>query len=324
MQGIEKFSKTKEGLYEKSFSFSKSVEKFISYKKAIGIGERTELDYKRLFKNMTAQLKKDELYYDTFRDFIQNFMASKAGKAPATYNVPLGYIISFCNWAVDVEGFLPENPVKALKLKKRRDNGRVRTIQPDDIKKVLSVLNLNTYTGFRDYTIIMVTLDTGIRPSELFHLREENFDTKYNKLKIPVDIAKTDRDRILNLSQQTSELLIKLISVKDSSWDDLIIHTCEGGALNTDRWTKQLARYSVKAGVKMTAYDFRHTFAIMFLKNGGNLFALQDIMGHSDLTMTRRYVKFASEDTEQQHSKASPVKDFLKRNTKVRKLFKGH
>ena len=81
--------------------------------------------------------------------------------------------------------------------------------------------------------------------------------------------------------------------------------------MTIDRWEKRLKEYSKKIGCNITPYDLRHTFAIMFLQNKGNVFALQHELGHTDLTMTKRYVKLAQSNLKEQHSIASPIQSFL-------------
>ena len=65
--------------------------------------------------------------------------------------------------------------------------------------------------------------------------------------------------------------------------------------------------YSEICGVKITPYQLRHSFATLFLKNGGDVFTLQHLMGHADLRMTRRYAELDEAFVEQQHKSFSPV-----------------
>lgn len=60
-------------------------------------------------------------------------------------------------------------------------------------------------------------------------------------------------------------------------------------------------------GVRCSPHTLRHTFAINFLREGGNLFALQALMGHADLAILRRYVALAEADLAQAHRAASPA-----------------
>ena len=66
-------------------------------------------------------------------------------------------------------------------------------------------------------------------------------------------------------------------------------------------------------GVRCSPRTFRHTFAIEFLRAGGNVFTLQQILGHTHLAMTQRYVAVAEADVVNQHRRFSPV-ERLKRD----------
>lgn len=61
----------------------------------------------------------------------------------------------------------------------------------------------------------------------------------------------------------------------------------------------------------MSPHRCRHTFAVAFLRNGGNLFALQKILGHRDLAMVRRYAELSDADVAAEHRVASPVDGLL-------------
>jgi len=75
-----------------------------------------------------------------------------------------------------------------------------------------------------------------------------------------------------------------------------------------------------KLGLNVTPYSLRHQFALYFLRNGGNVFALQKIMGHTKLEMTRNYIAVVESDIVGNHEKASPVSNLLKESNRVRKI----
>jgi integrase len=164
----------------------------------------------------------------------------------------------------------------------------------------------------------LLTLDTGIRPNEAFNLTIEDFI--YPNIKVRAEVAKNRKERILPLSPATAEVLKRLIGYKDKYWPDYILLTSEGNQMNIFRWNKILSQASKRIGCKISPYMLRHSFAIMYLRNGGNLIALQQEMGHTDIKMTRRYLNLTEVDIQQQHTKASPLNNIIRRSTRVRKL----
>lgn len=63
----------------------------------------------------------------------------------------------------------------------------------------------------------------------------------------------------------------------------------------------------MRLGRRVRGYDLRHVFALAFLRRGGNASALQRIMGHRTMDMTRRYVNLVQGDIREMHDKASPL-----------------
>jgi site-specific recombinase XerD len=73
------------------------------------------------------------------------------------------------------------------------------------------------------------------------------------------------------------------------------------------RIVSEAGRSARITGVRCSPHTLRHTFAVNFLRGGGNLFELQQIMGHEDVTVLRRYVELAESDLADAHRAASPA-----------------
>jgi len=80
--------------------------------------------------------------------------------------------------------------------------------------------------------------------------------------------------------------------------------------LTPNRIQSIIERYALKAkiqGVRASPHTFRHTFAISYLRNGGDVFTLQRILGHETLDMVRNYVNLTQYDLQEAHLRCSPV-----------------
>jgi integrase/recombinase XerD len=92
--------------------------------------------------------------------------------------------------------------------------------------------------------------------------------------------------------------------------NDILFLTQDGKPLTKDRLEKIMTRFGRKAGlvgIRCSPHTLRHTAAVSFLRNGGDVFSLQRLLGHSSLEMTRRYCELADADVKRAHLTASPV-----------------
>jgi site-specific recombinase XerD len=237
---------------------------------------------------------------------------------PAHYNLKLVYLKAFFNWCLQ-EGIISENPL--LQFKKRKDEGRVVNLATDVLSQLIALPDKNTFTGLRDYALLLLTLDTGIRPKEAFYLLPTDINLHALEVYVRAENAKTRISRTLPVMPVSAKVLRELISARHPSWDNSMPVFCtqDGIVLNRYSWRSRMEGYSKRLGVKIRPYDLRHAFALQFLRNGGNALVLQRILGHSDLTMTRRYVALTQDDLKEQHALASPLNVLVPQRQRVRK-----
>jgi len=211
---------------------------------------------------------------------------------------------AFLNWYEDENEFTDwKNPIRKVTIKAPN----LPPLDPADINAIKAILKTckNDFIGIRDKTIYLMLLDTGIRASELLSLDHENV----NPISGVVQIlhGKGGKFRTAYLSKKSRLALRKFISIQGKS-EGALFTSEEGIRLKYGALHTNLRRRCIRANVpNQTAHSFRRLFALTMLRNGVDIFSLQMLMGHADLQVMRRYLKLASSDLWEAHTKASPV-----------------
>ena len=167
------------------------------------------------------------------------------------------------------------------------------------------------HTARRDRAIVLLLLDTGLRASEVCNLRLDDYDQSTGHL--TVRRGKGNKGRTVRVERSTASALWRYLSERPDLEPDapLFANSRTGGKLSRHALGRLLKRLGRRAGVAdVYPHRFRHTFAIEFLRNNGDIYTLQQILGHTSLDMVRRYLKIVQTDLDQKHRTASPVKNW--------------
>jgi len=218
-------------------------------------------------------------------------------------------IKAFWSWLVE-EGYIQENPIARLKLP-RVPYKVIATFAPEQIQALIHSLDRRTPSGFRNYTIILLFLDTGIRLSELTSLKIEDVDFGQSHLLVS---GKGSRERIVPTGIQVRRALWRYIKNyrSDPAYpnEKRLFLSGSGFPLRPRLVQSLISRICKRAGItgiRCSPHTLRHTFAKLYLMEGGDIFSLQKILGHSSLEMVKAYLNLASSDVSQQHRRFSPI-----------------
>ncbi|WP_289143085.1 site-specific integrase, partial [uncultured Brevibacillus sp.] len=238
---------------------------------------------------------------------------AKVGLNPMTINIRVRALKCFLKYAYD-NGYFDENPIAGIRLFKT-DEDEIGAFTEQQVQKLLKASDKRTYAGFRDYTLMTLLLDTGLRISEALSITNEMVDCNARLITLPGKVTKNRKLRQVPLSQETAKLLKQLQQENGhffySDQSVFVFLTAFGDSLTPNIFSRRLKRYAKKgkiAGVRVSPHTFRHTFAKYYILNGGDPFSLQNILGHSTMDMVRKYVQMYSEDVKLQHNKFSPLK----------------
>ncbi|GCE05094.1 tyrosine-type recombinase/integrase [Dictyobacter aurantiacus] len=221
-------------------------------------------------------------------------------------------IKGFFNWCVKEE-LITKNPV--LKLENPKVGKYViKTFSSDQVRMMLEACNTHTMIGFRDYTIILLLLDTGIRVSELCGLTLDRVYLEVMNDAFIKVLGKGRKEREVGVSSDVAQYLWKYIHqhrhAKDDKNQTLFINLFGENLTiyGVEQMLEEVEKRAGITGVRVSPHTFRHTFARMFLENGGEVYKLSLILGHSSVLVTENYLKdFVSREARQGQSKHSPV-----------------
>ena len=226
-----------------------------------------------------------------------------------TINAYLRALQAFWAW-LKREDFIEENPFTRLKIPKAPK--KVIPIFTDEqLRRLFAAIDTTTPVGYRNYTIILTLLDTAIRCSELTSLKLADVNLESRLLKV---WGKGSKERLAPIGAKVQKALWKYLAryrpEPATSRYDQVFLTRDGRPLTKDRVEAIVERYGKKAGitgVRLSPHTFRHTMAVTFLRNGGDVFSLQRILGHSQLEVLRGYVNLAQSDISRVHQRNSPA-----------------
>jgi len=284
---------------------------------------KTRLTYFNRFmhQNKGDGFKLQDLDIEDGRAFIRDLMerehkyqdhpliAKKEGKLAIQYIHGCGRAVrSFSTWANE-EGYLDQNVMRRLKLP-QLPKTLPTPLSKDEIERVLGASLDTTNERLRNFAIMMLFLDTGIRLSELVNLKISRIDFAAGEMLI---FGKGSKERRVPLGSQAKKALLDYISKErpeppNPQDEDRLFLNADGYPVTADAVEKVFQRVKKTANVPhLHPHACRHTFSVRFLMNGGDAFALQKILGHTSLEMTRKYVNLASGDVKEMHRKFSPM-----------------
>ncbi len=309
---------------------------FLQYKTAQGLSPSTLVSYEHILNLWASRAPDRSIDQITPLDLCNHIVWLRteyepkrfSGKiqplAPKSLRNAFIALCAFFSWAS--REFQFDNPMKAVPAPKFEEP----PIEPFGKEQLETLLKMSEFsreartdtrrkfmrrrvTAKRDRAVILFLLDTGLRASELCALMIADVDQKTGRVVVKhgaIGGAKGGKGRIVYLGKATRNALWRYLVERDdlSESDAPLFLGIHGRPLNKTALRLILVDLGKRANItKCHPHRFRHTFAITYLRNGGDLFTLQAQLGHSTLEMVRHYARVAEVDVAQAHRRASPA-----------------
>lgn len=209
---------------------------------------------------------------------------------------------------LEESGDIKESPMTKLKPP-RVPEKLVPVIPDDDLRKLMKAVSGTDFESRRDKAIISLFIDTGMRVSEMAGLDVSDVDGEQRDVKV---VGKGRRPRILRIVSETRTDILRYLQSRSRhpKADEDALWVGKRGRLTDNGIRQMVRRRQEDAGIaRIHPHIFRHTFAHMYLKNGGAEGDLVRITGWKDRQMLDRYgASVAAERAREAHDTFSPRK----------------
>jgi len=213
----------------------------------------------------------------------------------------LSAVYAFLRFWHDKGVVSPELLVRKIRL--RLPEPLPRAIDPDDVKKLLAVLD-----QVRDRAMILLLLRTGMRIGELLNTQLTDVNLAERKIAI-YEAEKNGVGRVVYISEDALCALRAWLRRRDPN-KVLLFYGQGRSSLSYHGARAMFLKYIKKAGLGHKGYTLhclRHTFASEMLNAGMRLECLQPLLGHSNIEVTRRYAKLTDKTREQEYFRAMQI-----------------
>ncbi|MEG0962037.1 MAG: site-specific tyrosine recombinase XerD [Lachnospiraceae bacterium] len=288
------------------------IEKFIQYLKEVKkTSENTVVSYQRDLKKMIGYFMErgifqiDQITATGLNSYI--LFLEKLGRKPATISRGIASIKALFQF-LEKEGYVNQNPSEELKAP-RVEKRAPATLSKEETVRLLEQTKGTTPKELRDSAMLELLYATGIRVSELISLKLEDINMSMEY----IICREMSRERMIPFGEVTKQALTqylekgrpKLVLDKSSS---ILFTNCSGQTMSRQGFWKLMKYYGKKAGItaELTPHTLRHSFAMHLVDNGADLHAVQEMMGHSDISTTQIYTQVNQKRIREVYKKAHP------------------
>ena len=285
-------------------SIDRYIDKFIRYLEIEkNVSQHTILNYHidlREFKDAIKELPIEKVDYLVLRKFLAGL--KEKNFKPKTLARKLSSLRSFFRFLMR-EGYISKNPTGLLSNPKIPRRLPI-FLSEDEAARLIDSVNSDDVAGLRDKAILETLYSTGLRVSELVSLNTDDIDFISGIIKV---LGKGRKERLVPIGDRALQTIRKYLEKRDKNAKGLFLNL--RGKRLTDRAIRQfiekyIRRLSLREGI--SPHTLRHSFATHLLDRGADLRAVQELLGHKDLSTTQIYTHITTDRLKKAYNKAHP------------------
>ena len=288
-----------------------AVEEFLIDQQVRGNTPRTLRWYKQslgYFQTFVAPVSLDSITLTLCKRYYIHL--TDKGIASTTAQSYMRALRAFLSWCY-TESYIAENIPARLKLPKAQRKV-IDVLTDDEIQRLFACFDQRTMTGARNFAICALMLDSGLRLNEVVTLP---IGAVHVSEGYAIVDGKGNKQRMVPLGLMTRKALIRYTARLPKCSVEAGLFVKDGQTPIKQSTVESLFRkLKVRAGIpRLRPHLLRHSFATRYLDNGGDVYSLQQILGHTSLDMVRKYVHQTPTKTIVCHTQFSPLDNLARK-----------
>lgn len=301
-------------LVEEHRKITDTIREFMEYLRTVKkIARNTELSYERDLKKMETYLAKYQVteLNQVTETFLNSYMLylEREHFSPATVSRNVAVIRAFCQYMMR-QRYVSEDPAEHLRPPKvERQAPEILSVA--EVELLMEQPDIAVPKGLRDKAMLELLYATGIRVSELIGLRMEAVHLSMGY----ISCCGHEKERVVpfgSAAQKALQMYLErgrdcLLKEEDSGY---LFVNCSGRPMSRQGFWKVLKAYGKEAGIAkdLTPHTLRHSFAAHLLQNGADIRAVQEMLGHSDVSTTQMYLNMGIYQMREVYDRSHPRK----------------
>ena len=289
-----------------------AVEAFIIEQQIRGNTNVTVCNYRRFLGYFMDYIGNDTPLSEITLNSLKSYYLSLSRKnlSSVTVQTYIRAVRVFFSWCWQEE-YMQDNLSEKFRLPKARKNA-VDVLTDSEIQRLLKSFDTSTFIGLRNICIVMLMLDSGLRLRETVFLKRGSIHIAEGYM---IVLGKGNKERYVPIGLQTKKHLLRYMVMHSSLSGETPLFVKDTMTPLQISTVKQLFRKLKKrTGIdRLHPHLLRHTFATRYLENGGDIYSLQMILGHTSLEMVKKYVHMIPSKTAVNFSMYSPLDNIKKK-----------
>lgn len=301
-----------------NITFDEAFDKFIRKCKVKNLTPKSIVSYQqkiRPFREFVSEkgINFADINADTVDDFIVWIRDTRSAN-DISINSYLRTVRAFTYYCMDnsyITNFKVHIPKATKKMKETYTDRELLILLKKPNKKEC------TFTEFKTWAFENFLLGTGVRLSTALDIKIK--DIKFDDDLIFLGQTKNRIQQYVPLSRSLAMILKEYLEVRGGTPNDYLFCNNFGNKANERTFQQMVQNYNRERGIERSSiHAFRHTFARLYILNGGNAFILQKLMGHSDISITKEYVDLFGTDLAVGYDKLNPLDNLSNRGSYIK------